>query len=302
MSDKKHDVEDYQESLLQLLAEVEPGATVTDITSVGEAYANNAYDLRLCSPTGVESRFVVKRYAGQAKNAELEYQTLALLQSHQVRVPEPVFLDAEGLFLGAPTIVTRHIGGESMWTSPQGLHCAGEMARMLARIHSVLVDDQLQALLLDANRDALWFVKPEGIPTYMADHPDGQAIWQAIPELLAARRQVVPTLVHLDFWMGNVLWDDMRISAVLDWEEAAFGDPAVDVGYCRMDMFLSRMGPAAADELLRVYEAEMGHTVENLSLWEFAAAPRCMHDPDWELECRQELRDFIGAARRRSGF
>ncbi len=170
---------------------------------------------------------------------------------------------------------------------------------MLVRIHSAPVDETLQALLLDANSEALWFVKPEGIPPYMETHPDGRMIWDALPQLRADRQDVKPTLVHLDYWMGNVLWRDMKIMAVLDWEEAAYGDPAVDVGYCRMDMFLSRLGLEAADEFLAVYEAEMGRRVENLGLWEYAAAPRCMHDPAWEKECRAELRAFIAETRMR---
>jgi len=52
-------------------------------------------------------------------------------------------------------------------------------------------------------------------------------------------------------------------------------------------------GPAAADELLKVYEAEVGHSVVNLPFWEYAATPRVMHNPPWEVDVRQKLRGFI---------
>lgn len=291
------------QAVAQLVSEISPRYDVFAIAPVTEEYANESFVLVVKTPKGLEEKFVIKRYVDhgtdRSKKARLEYNTLSLLKAHEVRVPEPVYLDADGSLFGAPTIVTRHIAGKTMWTSPDGLHCAREMAQMLARIHSIPVDGELQKLLLDGNAEALWFMKPEGIPPYMQTHPDGQMIWESIPKLISTRAEVKPVLIHLDYWMGNVLWDDMKITAVFDWEEAAYGDPAIDVGYCRMDMFLSRMGLAAADELLAVYEAEMGHRVENLSLWEYAAAPRCMHDPSWEEYRRQELRDFIAQTRKR---
>jgi aminoglycoside phosphotransferase (APT) family kinase protein len=108
-------------------------------------------------------------------------------------------------------------------------------------------------------------------------------------------------LVHIDYWSGNVLWKAGRIAAVVDWEEAAFGDPGIDVAYCRMDMFLLGMREAA-DEFLSAYEAEMGQRVANLGFWELAAAVRPMYNPKgWitESPSKERFRDFIADARRR---
>jgi aminoglycoside phosphotransferase (APT) family kinase protein len=71
---------------------------------------------------------------------------------------------------------------------------------------------------------------------------------------------------------------------MLDWEEAAWGDPGIDVAYARMNMLL--MGLAdAADAFLHTYEAESGRMVENLGFWELAAAVRPMFDPgDWRVD------------------
>ncbi len=69
-----------------------------------------------------------------------------------------------------------------------------------------------------------------------------------------------------------------------------------------MDMYLNGMGRETADRFLHEYEAAAGRTVENLALWELAAAVRPMHDPEWEAECRDELLDFIADARARAGI
>jgi aminoglycoside phosphotransferase (APT) family kinase protein len=90
--------------------------------------------------------------------------------------------------------------------------------------------------------------------------------------------------LHVDHWSGNILWHKNEISAVLDWEEAAYGDPAIDVAYARMNMFLMNL-PAAADEFLRVYELNTGRKIENLDFWELAASVRPMIDPiDWKVD------------------
>jgi aminoglycoside phosphotransferase (APT) family kinase protein len=40
-----------------------------------------------------------------------------------------------------------------------------------------------------------------------------------------------PAIVHGDFRLGNLLADQSRITAVIDWEIWSLGDPRVDVGW-----------------------------------------------------------------------
>lgn len=54
------------------------------------------------------------------------------------------------------------------------------------------------------------------------------------------------TLVHNDFSISNVLVAAGRICAVVDWTEAAIGDPAGDVAFCFVSTWLT-YGEAVAD-------------------------------------------------------
>ena len=81
----------------------------------------------------------------------------------------------------------------------------------------------------------------------------------------------------MDYWPGNILWHEGRISAVLDWDAASFGDPALDGGYFRMNMYLRGL-KEAADPFLACYEAEAG-PVRNLGFWELACAARPLPAP-----------------------
>jgi aminoglycoside phosphotransferase (APT) family kinase protein len=138
----------------------------------------------------------------------------------------------------------------------------------------------------------------------MRAHPDGKAVWEMARDLWPGLRPVPPTLVHIDYWPGNILWHRGRIAAVVDWEEAAYGDPGIDVAYCRMEMVLSGVGHVA-DEFLRAYETARGRRVENLAFWELTAAARPMFSPEgWitESPAREVFRHFIAGARRRAGY
>jgi aminoglycoside phosphotransferase (APT) family kinase protein len=47
-------------------------------------------------------------------------------------------------------------------------------------------------------------------------------------------------IVHGDFRMGNVIWDGLRIAALLDWERATVGDRMQDLAFFCMPMARQR--------------------------------------------------------------
>ena len=97
--------------------------------------------------------------------------------------------------------------------------------------------------------------------------------------------------LHMDFWPGNILWVDGRISAVLDWDASAYGDPAIDVGNFRMEMHLRGI-KGAADPFLEYYQALSG-PVRNLGFWELACAARPLPDPAAWIPEPGDLGDLV---------
>jgi aminoglycoside phosphotransferase (APT) family kinase protein len=98
-------------------------------------------------------------------------------------------------------------------------------------------------------------------------------------------------LVHVDYWSGNILWVGDRISAVVDWEEAGYGDPAVDVAYCVMELALEGFDVAVAD-FIDEYVRTSGRRVDNLGYWKLAAAVRPMLDIDARITTPAMARRF----------
>jgi len=231
---------------------------------------------------GSDIKIVVRRYKifanyDQGEKARREYKLFQLLQQSPVPVPELIYLDDSGSLLGTPGIITKYVPGTLELAPADPLAWAGAMARTLAQIHSIPLEHVDRSFLLDAHPEAFWFFKPGGeIPSYIAAHPKGAAIWSAIERLWPTMQPVPKGLVHVDYYPAQLLWDKNQIVAVVDWEEAAYGDPAIDVGYCCMQ--LARKGHVeAGKEFLRVYEQTMGRKTPNLILCELAATIRPMY-------------------------
>ena len=155
---------------------------------------------------------------------------------------------------------------------------AEDLARQLVEIHSIRAGESDRPLLYDGNHQTLFFTQ-RLLPNADGRSPTGHAdISDAVRRLQSTLVPTPPVLVHLDYWHGNVLWNRGRISAVLDWDFAGYGDPAIDVAYFRMNMHLRGIKDAA-DLFLNAYERQTGEAVKNLGFRELAAAAQCLPSP-----------------------
>ena len=295
--------------VISLLERIAPGSRLTRVELLPGSFSNHTHLVEARLPDGNMLKCAVRRYQvfgdyGRDEKARREYKAFELMNRCGIPSPEPLLLDDSGSILDVAGIVTRFVEGELRLENPSDpLDWARKMAVMLARIHSIPLSEADRGFLLEANSLATWFLRAEAAPKYMQDFPGGVDVWKTTRDLYPSLKPVPPVLVHVDYWSGNILWQEGEIVAVLDWEEAAYGDAGTDVAYARMNMVLMGI-PEAAEEFLQVYEARSGQKVENLGLWELAASVRPMVDPlDWELDKgghRERLQGFIAAALKRA--
>jgi aminoglycoside phosphotransferase (APT) family kinase protein len=291
-----------------LLSIIEPGSELISITVPDGSFSNFTHVVETRQTDGSIHKLIVRRYKvfgsyDRGEKARREFKTFELLKRHQVPAPEALYMDEKGDVLGLPGIVTRLVPGRLMMNVPSNpITWARRLARTLAEIHSIPCGPEEQGFLLKGNAEATWFLKDDVPPPYMQAYPGGAELWHSLRDHFPKFQATPSVLLHLDYWSGNILWHEEEISAVIDWEEAAYGDPAVDVAYAEMNICLMGL-PEAAAEFLRVYQLEMGQDIQNLAFWELAAAVRPMPDPvDWSIAdpagpVGTILRKFIEAAK-----
>src|SRR5919108_6255434 len=255
-----------EQIVLALLARIEPGSILLNIELLPGSFSNHTHLVEVRLPNGNPYKLVVRRYKvfgdyDRGEKARREFKTFKLLNKHEIPAPEPMLLDESGELLGSPGIVTQFVEGNLMMeVPPSPLDWTRKLASTLARIHSISCGKREQEFLLNGNDQAGWFLKYETPPRYVRNYPGGTELWHLMRDFSSHLNADTPSLLHIDYWSGNILWHENEISAVLDWEEAAYGDPAVDVAYARMNLVL--MGaPDEGEEFLRVYESEIGHKI-----------------------------------------
>ncbi len=298
-----------KETVDAILNIITPAYVGYDIQSLSQDYANHTHLVTVEFADKPAQKVILRRYNEEngdcVGKAQREFHALKCLQQVDLPTPKPIYLDAEGEVFGSPGIVTAFVDGSVLQAETHGPEWASHIdatARMLARIHKTPISDELRPALMDANEEVSWFLRKETVPEFMQNDPDGAMVWQTVKDLMPQRKVIEPTLIHIDYWSGNVLWHNGEISAVVDWEEAAFGDPGVDVGYCRMELYLEGLNDAA-DRFLEVYEQEFGQPVANLALWELVASARPMTDPEgWFTRpmMRERFHEFILNAKARA--
>ena len=113
-------------------------------------------------------------------------------------------------------------------------------------------------------------------------------------------------LLHGDLWPGNVLWRDGRIAAIVDWEDAAIGDPLRDLAVSRLEL-LWAYGHEEMDDFTERYRNACP-TLDYAALPErdLEAAERLAPqlsswglDPEAETRMRERSETFAADARQR---
>lgn len=93
------------------------------------------------------------------------------------------------------------------------------------------------------------------------------------------------TILHGDFWPGNIMWNDGKLLSIIDWEDAAYGDPLADFANGRLEILFA-FGMEAMVNFTNQYEALM--TEINFSIlpyWDLCAALRLASSmSEWGLD------------------
>jgi aminoglycoside phosphotransferase (APT) family kinase protein len=197
---------------------------------------------------------VVRQFpAGDSAGAR-EQQVLRALDGLGGLAPMALGSDLDGRWSESPTSLISWLDGRADITPTDPEKWAAQLGHALATVHTV-PSDRLAAL-----------------PSVFDPGGGSQAV---VAGPLATRirsgwRQItvsVEVLTHGDYWSGNVVWRDGKLTGIVDWSSGARGPRGFDVGWCRLDLVLL-FDERIADVFLAAYEDGIGRTIDDLALWD----------------------------------
>jgi len=279
---------------VEIAHRIAPGAALVRRWPLRGGVSAHVEALEIALPDGSARRVVVRRHGAAHWKAlardvtVVEYQLLSALSAAGLAVPMPLMVETGSELLGSPFFVMAYVDGAAEFEPSELPSALVQMAEYLHRVHTLTVDVELPPRE-DPVAGALSFV----------------AETDPVHEVLRSLSTPAPTstLVHGDFWPGNVLWKAGKLVAVLDWEDAAYGDPVSDLAGCRLEL-LWKYGASAAEAFSEHYLSLAQLDTSRLPVWELyaaSAAAASMSDwglrPEREADMRYKAQNVIAAAR-----
>jgi aminoglycoside phosphotransferase (APT) family kinase protein len=244
--------------------------------------------VELALPGGGTERVVIRRHGAtdwkplEADVTSMEFNLLRTLEREGFAVPAPRLLDLSGTILPTPYMVMALVDGSTDVASSELPDALRQMASYLSRLHAIDIESiDLPALPCRDDPTA-------NTMRYLPDTSLGERIRAAHGRHGPIRPTNRPTLLHGDYWPGNVLWRDGKIAAVIDWEDAAIGDPIADLAGSRNEL-LWKYGLDARERFTRHYCSMTPIDLTNLPFWEISGATGAMAlMGEWGLDAEVE--------------
>lgn len=271
-----HDEVHDQAIFARLAQKIAPGATLLRAWMLHGGVSARVTALEIQHADGHIHKLTVRQHgaADIARDpgiAANEYALLQALHNAGLPVPQPCILDQSGELFATPVVVSEYIEGETVSALTDAPDFIAQMVAHLALIHQV--DYHAPAFAVLPKLD-------ETCATILSNHPatlDTLLEEERIRDTLEAAwpwpRQNTSRLLHGDYWPGNILWRDGRLVGIIDWEDAAIGDPLADLAITRLDL-LWAYSMDAMRSFTDAYAATVPVDLSNLPYWDLCAALR----------------------------
>lgn len=257
------------------------------VEKISGGFSRETYLLRTPEARGPDSSWIIRKEkpGGLMENIALvlrdEYAIVNFLFEQGLPVPRPLWFESDESLLQGPFAVVERAAGEVLGSAVKisaldesAMH---DIAHVLARLHTTPWQEQAdkiyaafhyptaEPLSARAAFDislSRWkaFVRQKGVVS-----PATTAGLQWLGTNFPAGRTPL-CLLHGDFGLHNMLFQEGRLTALLDWEHACLGDPARDLVQIRrqlrefvpwsrfMDWYREAGGPDVTEEVLSYFE------------------------------------------------
>lgn len=268
--------------------------SVESVAELSGGFSKTTTAVSLRRPGREPERIVLRQITPGRDSHTLagEYEVLRFVWERGVTVAEPLWIEPQSNALGGPFFASRRAEGGNLGDvfgpdEGTGPEAAGELARALARLHTVELDNMPDTPVppMSTHGEILAAIDEQERLVAAAD-PAGGLVVHPLQNLLFAWLRTHapsavprPVLLHGDPGFHNILVRDGVLTALLDWERARVGDAAQDLAYVRPHV--TRVQPW--EDFLRVYREAGGEVPDDDRLrfysvwhdaWRFVGAYR----------------------------
>ncbi|HRF61254.1 MAG TPA: phosphotransferase [Fimbriimonadaceae bacterium] len=257
-------IRQMEESIAQAIDAWAPGAALRTTKPLGGGMSAQVLGLELEDGRSAVLRHPSPFLASLVDDpARYEFEVLAATHGAGLPVPRP-------LAFGSGWLLMEMLDGTATAFTDDPKAYAEQMATTLARIHVVEVHTPAFSMLMETRRT---FTPPDGEPNLELREPEvASALIDSLPDDPGPYG-----LRHGDYWPGNVLWQQGRITGVIDWENALKGPAIADLAVSRLDMWWV-FGREAMDHFTACYVACRPIDLGALRYWDLRAALRPMRN------------------------
>ena len=294
---------DLNEQFKSLLRITDPGLELLSYSKLEGGISARVFLLEVSLPGGLH-KWVLRQYgqADLAGNPHIARDEFHLLQTlHQQSLPTalPVAFFETSEHPLTPCLILEYLPGETVFAPQNPNFFLKQAAENLWKIHSTDLSSGSLTFLPQAEKlvSNLIFSKKE----VAFNQNLVEKICQTLQKSWPLKTINSHTLLHGDFWPGNLLWLNGQLSGIIDWEDARLGDPLSDLSNARLE-FLWAFDWQAMLTFTDHYHLISGKNLSNLAFWDAVTALHHSGFPGWELPDPQkqkmlfDFKRFVSAA------
>ncbi|QGN31551.1 phosphotransferase family protein [Microlunatus sp. Gsoil 973] len=284
--------------------QLDPRARVGGVRRLTGGMSAQITVLDLVRPDAPQQTVVVRQYGpknvtADSRPAATETRLLALLRTAGIPVPEPRLADDTRRLLDRPYAVISYVAGQgpaATWSDA----LAEQLVNVLVRLHRLDATPVRDWLRPYAARVDRWLARTPGRPD---ESMRESRIRAELNRWWPQRTELPGRILHGDYWPGNTMWSEGRLVAVIDWEDAAWGDQRSDLANIRLELLWAYGYEASRDFTDRYRAAFPTVDFGDQPYWDLVAATRPVGRLDeWGLDPAgmetflRQYQEFVDAA------